>query len=230
METQERGAPRPQEALSLRLGGRLLGWGPASLAWIGRPTLLLRPGFRAGCQGRPDKRGSRWSSPLQGLPGVTATRASPARLGLCPPHRRGHGRQEEPRLCTLHPPTPRPLPPSPPAQARALGGAGREGRARRGTRLAQARAPSRPQSPAPGRQCRGPGGTRTSVFPPRGPLAPQTPSSCYTFPRPHVDGHAHVCTEDEHAVQVNSLLRQVSPQAPLLTQVPLTSLSQVFKK
>ncbi|CAI9175111.1 unnamed protein product [Rangifer tarandus platyrhynchus] len=55
-ETQGRGAPRPQEALSLRLRGGLLGWGPASLTWIGRPTLLLRPGFRAGCQGHPDKR------------------------------------------------------------------------------------------------------------------------------------------------------------------------------
>ena len=175
-------APPPGGALtSSQRGSPRVGAGLAHLIW--RPTLLLRPDFRAGCQGRPDKRCLSGTHLSRGCR-VTATRAGPARLGLCPPRRRGHGCQEEPRPCTAHPPTPSPVPPPAPAQAPALGGAGGEGRARRGTRLAQARAPSPPQSPAPGRQCRGPGGNRTSVFPPCGLLALQMPSSCYTPPRP----------------------------------------------
>ena len=221
-------APSPGGALTASWRGSL-GVG-ASLAHLDREAHPPpAPDFQTGCQGRPDS-------------GVSVALTSLGVVGSRPPElvppgwacarpaaevtaaRKNHGRAQ----CTLPPPALcLRLPQSRPGPLEEQeGGAGPV----EGPGWPRLRPPGRPKALLPGGSAGGPGET--------GPASSllvdswlfRCPPAVTRFRGPHVDGHAHVCKADVQTGQVNSLLRQVSSQAPLLAQVPLTSFSQVFKK
>lgn len=194
------------------------GWGPASLTWIGRPALLLRPDFRAGCQGRPDKRCLSGVHLSRVRRGSWPSEPVPARLDLCPPHSRGHGRSEEPGPAHS---TPRPPPPHldlclrlPQRRPGPL--EEQEGRA------GPIEGPARPELGLPAGPKAlllegSPGGLEETGLASSllgDPWLFRRPPALTPFHGPLMDGHAPVCKADAHIMQVSSLLREVSSEPP----------------
>ena len=213
METQGRGAPHARGHSHFIPGwGPSWGWGPASLASLGDPPSSF---------GRPDKRclsgthlsrGHQGSQPpSQSPPGWTCARpaaeAAVKSLGLCTVH-------PPPDLCLCLPQRrPGPLE----EQERRAGPV--EGPAWPGLGL-----PAGPQAllleGSPGGL--GETGPASSLL--GDPWLFRRPPAVTPFHGPLRDDSQ----ADVHIMCTNSLLREVSSQAPLLAQIPLTSFSQVL--